>query len=683
MKIKSIEISNMFSYYGKNKIDFNIDDDNKNINIIYGRNGNGKTSFINCIKLLFLGTQNPLYSEQLRKSVSENKIISLLDYVVGNRNWFGILNKKAKQEAENSFFISIDFYENNKIFTTKREWTIKNSSYDEKCTVFGKNDDFELIGTEAEKFLHKRIPPDFVDFFFFDGEQIQQIAEANRTDRKEKIVKLLNISGIEFISKILKKYKDDLQNQSYENKSHQQQIIESKNNIEDLQRKIELIEAKLTQYNNEIDEIEEEKIKYENRKKDIYISGNQKKASELDAKKIELEKKLFDLKNYSLLDILSTSFLTFKGSLINKIKEEVTNEIKKTKELDNIDFANILINTLPKQLFEDAPKIDIPEDKKEQLKNKLEKLLSLYKVDDKILKKQKIYLENLSHSQLVNMQSSLSTIFDKSKLHKNLVEIKEINSNLKEIEFELKIVNDDPEEQKELSRLEQLINTCNVETEEKKRLVHDQNQDIGEHKLKIKKFENDISMLDSKAKKNFHLDPQIKLSEKIINILKEYKENLEKNVKKEVENYLNVNYKQLIDSNNLISSIKIEDDFNINYFDENKELIGMSSISAGMKQIVAISLLWALKETTNRIIPVIIDTPLGRIDYKNQINILKNYYPNASSQVIILPTDSEIDKDKFKYIEKNIATIYELKNISGVETKINKINEVEKEVFNG
>src|SRR5574344_2376698 len=133
-------------------------------------------------KLVLLGTHNPLYSEQLRKSVSENKSISLLDYVVGNKNWFGILNKKAKQEAENSFFISIDFYENNKIFTTKREWTIKNSSYDEKCTIFGKNDDFELSGTEAEKFLHKRIPPDFVDFFFFYAEQIQKKEEANRTD---------------------------------------------------------------------------------------------------------------------------------------------------------------------------------------------------------------------------------------------------------------------------------------------------------------------------------------------------------------------------------------------------------------------------------------------------------------------------------------------------------------------
>ncbi len=29
---------------------------------------------------------------------------------------------------------------------------------------FWKNDDFELVETEAEKFLHKRIPPDFVPF---------------------------------------------------------------------------------------------------------------------------------------------------------------------------------------------------------------------------------------------------------------------------------------------------------------------------------------------------------------------------------------------------------------------------------------------------------------------------------------------------------------------------------------
>lgn len=240
MKIKSIEIFNMFSYYEENKIEFDISNESKNINVIYGRNGNGKTSFINCIKLLFLGTQNPLYTEQIRKSVSENKTLSIYEYVLGNKNWYGILNQKAKREAQNSFYVSIDFSENNKIFNIKREWIIKNNDYLETCTITESNSDFKLTGKEADKFLHKRIPPDFVDFFFFDGEQIQQIAEANRTDRKERIVKLLNISGIDFIAKIVRKYKDELQNKSYENKTQQQNIIEYKNNIDNFQRKIEL-----------------------------------------------------------------------------------------------------------------------------------------------------------------------------------------------------------------------------------------------------------------------------------------------------------------------------------------------------------------------------------------------------------------------------------------------------------
>lgn len=681
MKIKSIEIFNMFSYYGMNKISFNVSDDSKNINIIYGRNGNGKTSFINCIKLLFLGTQNPLYTEQIRKSVSENKTLSLLDYVLGNKHWYGILNQKAKREHESHFYVSIDFYENNKVFTTTREWIVDNGNYKENCRITENGSDFELNGIEAEKFLHKRIPPDFVDFFFFDGEQIQQIAEANRTDRKERIIKLLNISGIDFVSRIIRKYKDDLQHKSYENKSQQQKIIEYKNNIEDFQRKIELINEKLIQYSNEIDELENEKVKYENRKKDIYINGNQTKANELSLRKNELEKRLFDLKN-KLPEILSISFMTFKSSLIGEILQILTDEIKRTKEIDNVDFANTLIETLPKQLFEDAPRIDIPEEKKQQLKNKLQKLLSLYQVNEQSLQEKKIFLESLSHNQLIQIQNSLNLVLDKTKHHKNLIEIKNIILDLKNIEFELKVINDDPEEQKELSRMEIAINDTNYNIEDRKKRVYDQEQLLAEHRLKIRKYEHDAELLDRQAKKNFHLEPQINLSQKIIDILKDYRENLEKSVKMEVEKYLNENYMQLIDSNHLIRSIKIEDDFNINYFDENDELIGMSSISAGMKQIVAISLLWALKETTSRAIPVIIDTPLGRIDYQNQINILKNYYPNASNQVIILPTDSEIDGDKFKIIENNVATMYELKNISGVETKIYKLSSKE-EVFNG
>jgi DNA sulfur modification protein DndD len=55
---------------------------------------------------------------------------------------------------------------------------------------------------------------------------------------------------------------------------------------------------------------------------------------------------------------------------------------------------------------------------------------------------------------------------------------------------------------------------------------------------------------------------------------------------------------------------------------------------------------------------MIIDTPLGRLDIENQKLILKEFYPNASKQVIILPTPSEIKNKEFKILNNYISDIY-------------------------
>lgn len=60
--------------------------------------------------------------------------------------------------------------------------------------------------------------------------------------------------------------------------------------------------------------------------------------------------------------------------------------------------------------------------------------------------------------------------------------------------------------------------------------------------------------------------------------------------------------------------------------------------------MVATALLWALKTVSNKNIPVVIDTPLGRLDADNQKSLLVNYYPCVGEQVILLPTDSELDE---------------------------------------
>jgi len=52
---------------------------------------------------------------------------------------------------------------------------------------------------------------------------------------------------------------------------------------------------------------------------------------------------------------------------------------------------------------------------------------------------------------------------------------------------------------------------------------------------------------------------------------------------------------------------------------------------------------------------MIIDTPLGRLDIENQKLILKEFYPNASKQVIILPTPSELRAEEFKLLNNYIS----------------------------
>ena len=70
-----------------------------------------------------------------------------------------------------------------------------------------------------------------------------------------------------------------------------------------------------------------------------------------------------------------------------------------------------------------------------------------------------------------------------------------------------------------------------------------------------------------------------------------------------------------------------------------------------MKQLFATSLLWTLKDVSGQFLPVIIDTPLARFDRGHQQSLLTRYYPHAGNQVILLPTDSELDREKYNILK--------------------------------
>jgi DNA sulfur modification protein DndD len=95
--------------------------------------------------------------------------------------------------------------------------------------------------------------------------------------------------------------------------------------------------------------------------------------------------------------------------------------------------------------------------------------------------------------------------------------------------------------------------------------------------------------------------------------------------------------------------------FQVSIKDHHGRLIAKSELSAGEKQIYAISVLWALARVSGRPLPMIIDTPLARLDRDHRSLLGQQYFPHASHQVIILSTDSEIDAEFIPLLGDSIA----------------------------
>lgn len=125
-------------------------------------------------------------------------------------------------------------------------------------------------------------------------------------------------------------------------------------------------------------------------------------------------------------------------------------------------------------------------------------------------------------------------------------------------------------------------------------------------------------------------------------------------------------FNRLARKSDLVRSVRINDQsFETTLIDENGSEITRASLSAGEKQIFAIAMLWALAKTSGRSLPVIIDTPLARLDTEHRSAILEKYFTEVSHQVIVLSTDTEIDGEAARDLQQHVATNIRLEYLPG------------------
>jgi DNA sulfur modification protein DndD len=83
-------------------------------------------------------------------------------------------------------------------------------------------------------------------------------------------------------------------------------------------------------------------------------------------------------------------------------------------------------------------------------------------------------------------------------------------------------------------------------------------------------------------------------------------------------------------------------------------------MSAGEKQIFAFAILEALGKLSGKVLPVVVDTPLGRLDSKHRDKLVHHYFPEAGEQVILLSTDTEVDEDFFSALAHEVSHAFEI-----------------------
>ena len=100
--------------------------------------------------------------------------------------------------------------------------------------------------------------------------------------------------------------------------------------------------------------------------------------------------------------------------------------------------------------------------------------------------------------------------------------------------------------------------------------------------------------------------------------------------------------------------------FAITLFNESGQALAKQRLSEGEKQLFAISVLWGLARASAHPLPAIIDTPMARLDAGHRRHLVERYFPHASHQVIILSTDTEVDRHYYNTLQPHIARAYHL-----------------------
>ena len=642
MLITKLTLNNFRVFRGVHEIDLrptpeSFDRSKQPIILFGGLNGAGKTSILSAVRLVLFGRQ------------SFNQILTNNDYI---NELNELIHKGAgtiSQPDSASIQLEFQYSQNGEESTYKviRGWKRgqKDKLYLEKDGVALTELDYD----QCQGFLNELIPTGIADLFFFDGEKIAELAEdESGTVLKTAVRRLL---GLDVIAKLKSDLNIFLKKQGASSLSHS---IQEEMEALDQKRIHHERAAEKLRFHAENDiytQIEHTSAEIQNLENKLSQNGGawaktrqaeQSKVDDLLKEKVELEKQIRMEMESSLPFALAPKAMKL---LLTKIEQEQAIKQKQNfgKELDS--FLETLKAKLAFNLSSSAPAaMEAINDSLLEHMGDIQKQHLLLDISDR--------QANTINYQISTLAKGSFTRFDQARNRLQLAEeeIDNISTNIARAP-EKEMVQDWFAQVRELDK-------------EKAKLIAKYKNLLEEAKSELRlalDYARQMQKLHDKHKDQTNKDQSISNAQNAMLLLGKFGEQLTKARVKQLENEFVQSYQKLARKEDLQLSATINPvTFDVELIDDRGTKINRKAMSAGEKQIYAISILEALGRTSGRKLPIIIDTPLGRLDSHHRDKLVENYFPFASHQVVILSTDTEIDKNYTRLIKDDIAHTYEI-----------------------
>lgn len=163
----------------------------------------------------------------------------------------------------------------------------------------------------------------------------------------------------------------------------------------------------------------------------------------------------------------------------------------------------------------------------------------------------------------------------------------------------------------------------------------------------------------------------LKHSQKVRDTLGRFRSRIVQRHTENMEALMLESFRKLLRKKELVQGLSINPEtFEATLTTKEGKPLPFDRLSAGEKQLLATSLLWGLARASGRPVPTIIDTPLGRLDSSHRRHLIERYFPSASHQVLLLSTDEEIVGNYLKELKPFISRTYLLEHNEAGQTNL-------------